>query len=107
MHRRRDHGALVFFDLRDRSGLVQIVADPQRSARAYEVATTLRGEYVVRDERALAGDTTSIELPLGDDLFRVHLLGRDRGGRLVRRAIVSGLTRETWPDRWERRASAS
>jgi hypothetical protein len=37
----------------------------------------------------------------------VHVLGRDRGGRLVRRAIVSGLTRESWADRWERRASAS
>ena len=67
----------------------------------------VRGEYVVREERVLPGDATTLELPLGDTLFRVHLLGRDRGGRLVRRAIVSGLTRETWPDRWERRASAS
>jgi len=66
-----------------------------------------RGDYIVREERTLPGETTSVELPLGDSLFRVHLLGRDRGGRLVRRAIVSGLTRETWDDRWERRASAS
>jgi hypothetical protein len=66
-----------------------------------------RGDYVVREERRLAGDATAVELPLGDIPFRVHLLGRDRAGRLIRRAIVSALTRETWGDRWERRASAS
>ena len=66
-----------------------------------------RGDYVVTEAGELPGDTTSIELPLGDTPLRVHLLGRDRGGRLVRRTIVSGLTRETWGDRWQRRASAS
>ncbi|MFL5929481.1 MAG: hypothetical protein ACJ77E_21310 [Gaiellaceae bacterium] len=66
-----------------------------------------RGEYVVHQELTLPGQATSLELPLGERLFRVHLLGRDRGGRLVSRAIVSGLTRETWADRWDRRASAS
>ncbi|MGZ4374849.1 MAG: hypothetical protein ACXVR9_08695, partial [Gaiellaceae bacterium] len=66
-----------------------------------------RGDYEVRESGELPGETTSIELPLGDVPLRVHLLGRDRGGRLVRRAIVSGLTRETWADRWHRRASAS
>jgi len=66
-----------------------------------------RGEYVVRQELTLPADATSVELPLGEPLFRVHLLGRDRGGRLISRAIVSGLTRDTWSDRWERRASAS
>jgi hypothetical protein len=66
-----------------------------------------RGEYEVRETGELAGDATGVELPLGDTPLRVHLLGRDRGGRLVRRAIVSGLTRETWADRWQRRGSAS
>jgi len=66
-----------------------------------------RADYVVREERTLPGEATAVELPLGDSPFRVHVLGRDRGGRLVRRAIVSGLTRESWADRWERRASAS
>ncbi|HET7137789.1 MAG TPA: hypothetical protein VFI04_05505 [Gaiellaceae bacterium] len=66
-----------------------------------------RGDYEVRETGELAGDATGVELPLGDTPLRVHLLGRDRGGRLVRRAIVSGLTRETWADRWQRRASAS
>jgi hypothetical protein len=38
---------------------------------------------------------------------RVHVLGRGRDGRLLRRAIVSGLTRENREARWERRPSAS
>jgi hypothetical protein len=66
-----------------------------------------RGDYEVRESGELPGETTSIAVPLGDAPLRVHLLGRDRGGRLVRRAIVSGLTRETWGERWQRRASAS
>ena len=66
-----------------------------------------RGDYEVRESGELPGEATSVELPLGDSPLRVHLLGRDRGGRLVRRAIVSGLTRETWGERWQRRASAS
>ena len=66
-----------------------------------------RGDYVVLEERSLPGDATSIELPVGDLPLRVHLLGRDRGGKLVRRAIISALTRDGWSARWERRASAS
>ena len=66
-----------------------------------------RGDYEPRESGDLAGDATSIELPLGETPLRVHLLGRDRGGRLVRRTILSGLTRDTWSDRWQRRASAS
>jgi len=66
-----------------------------------------RGDYEVRESGELPGEATSVELPLGDIPLRVHLLGRDRSGRLVRRAIVSGLTRETWAERWQRRASAS
>ena len=66
-----------------------------------------RPEYVVRETRELPGDATEAELQLGERPLRVHLLGRGRDGRLVRRAIVSALTRENWRDRWERRASAS
>jgi hypothetical protein len=66
-----------------------------------------RGDYEVREQGELPGESTSVDLPLGDAPLRVHLLGRDRSGRLVRRAILSGLTRETWGDRWQRRASAS
>jgi hypothetical protein len=66
-----------------------------------------RRDYAVRDTLKLAANETSLELPLGDRSARVHLLGRSRGGKLVRRAIISGLTRDSWDERWQRRASAS
>lgn len=66
-----------------------------------------RADYVVREERTAGAGETRLELDLGDTPLRVHLLGRARDGRLVRRAIISALTREGWDDRWQRRASAS
>ncbi|MBD2309170.1 aspartate--tRNA ligase [Chroococcidiopsis sp. FACHB-1243] len=45
--RRRDHGGVIFLDLRDRTGLVQIVSDPQRTPDSYHQAEALRNEYVV------------------------------------------------------------
>jgi hypothetical protein len=65
-----------------------------------------RRDYVVRDTTTLPGEARSIAVSLGDHPVRVHLLGRGRG-KLVRRAIVSSLTRDSWGDRWERRPSAS
>ncbi|OUN00857.1 MAG: aspartate--tRNA ligase [Firmicutes bacterium ZCTH02-B6] len=47
VHRRRDHGGLIFVDLRDRSGIVQVVFNPQVDPEAYRLADTLRNEYVV------------------------------------------------------------
>ena len=46
-HRRRDHGGLVFIDLRDHAGIVQIVSDPAFDA-AFQTAETVRNEYVLR-----------------------------------------------------------
>jgi aspartyl-tRNA synthetase len=46
--RRRDHGGVIFIDLRDRSGVVQIVSDPQRTPESYQNAERLRNEYVVK-----------------------------------------------------------
>ncbi len=48
VHRRRDHGGLIFIDLRDRSGLCQVVFDPARAAGAHAVAQEGRAEYVLR-----------------------------------------------------------
>ncbi|MCW5574710.1 MAG: aspartate--tRNA ligase [Burkholderiales bacterium] len=49
VHRRRDHGGVIFIDLRDREGLVQIVCDPDR-ADTFAAADGLRNEFVVRVE---------------------------------------------------------
>ena len=85
--------------------------DAAPSVVAWEVRVSerpgARPEYVVVETRELPGDATEAEVVLGERPLRVHLLGRGRDGRLLRRAIVSSLTRENWRDRWERRASAS
>jgi aspartyl-tRNA synthetase len=47
VHRRRDHGGLVFIDLRDRSGIVQLVFHPETSPDAHALAQRLRSEHVV------------------------------------------------------------
>jgi len=52
LHKRRDHGGLIFIDLRDRYGLTQVVADPSR-AEAYAVAEKARGEFVLQVEGAV------------------------------------------------------
>ncbi len=48
VHRRRDHGGLIFIDLRDRWGIVQVVFDPSVSENTHEVASRVRNEYVVQ-----------------------------------------------------------
>ncbi len=47
VHRRRDHGGLIFIDLRDRTGLVQLVFHPETSGAAFALAERLRSEHVV------------------------------------------------------------
>ncbi len=47
VNRRRDHGGLIFVDLRDRSGLVQVVFNQELSAEALKVAESIRGEFVL------------------------------------------------------------
>lgn len=46
-HRRRDHGGVIFVDLRDREGLVQVVCDPDR-VETFKVAETIRNEFVLK-----------------------------------------------------------
>ena len=46
--KRRDHGGLIFVDLRDRSGIVQIVADPDTAGSSFKIAEDIRNEYVIK-----------------------------------------------------------
>ena len=69
VHRRRDHGSLIFVDVRDRDGVVQVTFNPDIAPEAHKVAETLRNEWVVqivgRVERRPVG-TENSELPTGD-----------------------------------------
>ncbi|NCV22311.1 MAG: hypothetical protein EBV45_10245, partial [Chloroflexi bacterium] len=47
VHRRRDHGGLIFIDLRDRYGLTQVTFDPNRNPDGHSSAEGLRNEYVI------------------------------------------------------------
>jgi aspartyl-tRNA synthetase len=48
VNRRRDHGGLVFLDIRDRYGITQVIADPEHAPQAHRIASELRSEYVVQ-----------------------------------------------------------
>ncbi|HEY0757451.1 MAG TPA: aspartate--tRNA ligase [Ktedonobacteraceae bacterium] len=48
VNRRRDHGGLIFLDIRDRYGITQVICDPERNAEAHSIASELRSEYVVQ-----------------------------------------------------------
>jgi aspartyl-tRNA synthetase len=50
VHRRRDHGDLIFIDLRDRYGITQLVIDPSVNHDAHQVAEEIRSEYVIQVE---------------------------------------------------------
>ena len=47
VHRRRDHGGVIFIDLRDREGLVQVVCDPDE-VQTFHTAEKIRSEYVLK-----------------------------------------------------------
>ena len=75
VHRRRDHGGLVFVDLRDRTGIVQVVFNPEEAPEAHARAHELRSEWVIsvarRSRAALARRPINRDLPTGEVEIRV------------------------------------
>ena len=73
-HRRRDHGGVIFIDLRDREGLAQVVCDPDRQ-EAFRVAERVRNEFVLRISgkvRRRPAGTVNAELPTGEVEVLAH-----------------------------------
>jgi aspartyl-tRNA synthetase len=74
---RRDHGGLVFIDLRDRSGICQLVINPERAPEAFAVTHQVRNEFVLRAEgEVVARDPEQVnpKLPTGEIELRVDSL---------------------------------
>lgn len=75
VHRRRDHGQVIFVDLRDREGIVQVVFDREHP-QAFAIAETLRNEYVIEIKglvRARPAGTINKDLPTG----QIEVLAQD------------------------------
>ena len=73
-HRRRDHGGVIFIDLRDREGLAQVVCDPDRK-EAFAIAERVRSEYVLRvtgKVRRRPQGTVNPDLPTGEVELLAH-----------------------------------
>lgn len=74
---RRDHGNLIFVDLRDRYGVTQIVFNPQSDPKVHKKAESLRSEYVVRVTGKIAerpAGTVNAKIPTGEIELRVEAL---------------------------------
>jgi aspartyl-tRNA synthetase len=75
--RRRDHGGLVFLDLRDHTGITQLVINPERSPEAAEIAKDVRNEFVLRargEVVARSAETVNRGLPTGEVEIQVDEL---------------------------------
>jgi aspartyl-tRNA synthetase len=80
VHRRRDHGNVIFVDLRDRTGLIQIIFDPSHNANIHEKASDLRSEYVIevcgnvvaRDAKAINKNLETGTLEIIASSIKIH-----------------------------------
>ena len=82
VNRRRDHGGVTFIDLRDRFGMVQIVADPETAPEAHEAIQQVRNEWVVQIEglvHARPDGMKNPDMPTGDieiEVKKVNVLNK-------------------------------
>jgi len=75
VHRRRDHGGVIFIDLRDREGLIQVVIDPD-TPDIFSIAEQVRNEFVLKITgrvRARPAGTTNDDMPTG----QIEVLAKD------------------------------
>ena len=88
VNKRRDHGGVIFIDLRDREGLVQVVFDPDR-AEIFAIAEQVRSEYVLKVKgRVRARDEGAINTNLATGKNRDFRAGT-RGSECVGNAAFS------------------
>ena len=76
VHRRRDHGGLIFIDLRDKEGIAQVVFNPETSKNAHTTANELRNEYVAKITGKVSerpAGTENLKLPTG----KIEVLASD------------------------------
>ncbi len=77
VHRRRDHGGVIFIDLRDREGIVQVVLDPEFSKEVHNKGKDIRAEYVLEVKgivKQRPPESINEELPTGQvEVFANHL----------------------------------
>src|SRR5213082_2400802 len=75
--RRRDHGGLIFIDLRDHSGVIQLVVNPERTRDAAKTAHDVRTEFVLRARGEIvrrAAEAVNPNIPTGDVEIQVDEL---------------------------------
>jgi len=75
VHRRRDHGGVIFLDVRDRSGIVQVVYDPD-TQQSFEIADRVRNEFVLRAKGRVRGrpeGTVNADMDTGE----IEVLGKE------------------------------
>lgn len=69
VNKRRDHGKLIFIDLRDFSGILQLIFDPNINKDSYKIAKNIRNEYVIKvsgNVRMRSEDTVNLSIPTGE-----------------------------------------